>query len=72
MTGNTDERLGAHVSTQGGVATAPARGVAIGATAIQLFTKTPNQWRDPSIDVRHRGAVSQGILGQWVTGRGIA
>lgn len=50
MTGNTDELLGAHVSTQGGVATAPARGVAIGATAIQLFTKTPNQWRDPSID----------------------
>src|SRR5688500_19423630 len=41
------ERLGAHVSTQGGVQTAPARGVAIGATAIQLFTKTPNQWREP-------------------------
>jgi len=39
--------LGAHVSTAGGVATAPARGRAIGATAIQLFTKTPNQWREP-------------------------
>ena len=26
---------------------APARGRAIGATAIQLFTKTPNQWREP-------------------------
>ncbi|HYK82850.1 MAG TPA: deoxyribonuclease IV [Gemmatimonadales bacterium] len=39
--------LGAHVSTQGGVAQAPARGVAIGATAIQVFTKTPNQWREP-------------------------
>jgi deoxyribonuclease-4 len=50
MTGTADERLGAHVSTQGGVATAPERGVAIGATAIQLFTKTPNQWRDPPID----------------------
>ena len=50
MTATTDEQLGAHVSTQGGVATAPDRGVAIGATAIQLFTKTPNQWRDPSID----------------------
>ncbi len=45
-----NEQLGAHVSTQGGVSTAPERGVAIGATAIQLFTKTPNQWRDPSID----------------------
>ncbi len=43
------ERLGAHVSIQGGVDTAPARGVAIGATAIQVFTKTPNQWREPAI-----------------------
>ena len=43
------ERLGAHVSTQGGVAEAPARGAEIGATAIQLFTKTPNQWREPSL-----------------------
>lgn len=42
--------LGAHVSTQGGVATAPARGRAIGATAIQIFTKTPNQWREPKLD----------------------
>jgi deoxyribonuclease-4 len=50
MAGTADERLGAHVSTQGGVVTAPKRGVAIGATAIQLFTKTPNQWRDPPID----------------------
>jgi len=41
--------LGAHVSTQGGVAEAPARGVAIGATAIQIFTKTPNQWREPTV-----------------------
>ena len=41
--------LGAHVSTQGGVAAAPARGRAIGATAIQVFTKTPNQWREPAL-----------------------
>jgi len=39
--------LGAHVSTQGGIQTAPVRGTEIGATAIQVFTKTPNQWRDP-------------------------
>ncbi len=39
--------LGAHVSTQGGVTRAPERGRTIGATAIQLFTKTPNQWREP-------------------------
>lgn len=47
LRGRRDDLLGAHVSTQGGVATAPARGTAIGATAIQLFTKTPSQWREP-------------------------
>lgn len=41
--------LGAHVSTQGGVGQAPARGAAIGATAIQVFTKTPSQWREPTL-----------------------
>jgi deoxyribonuclease IV len=41
--------LGAHVSVQGGVHTGPARGTAIGATAIQVFTKTPNQWREPEV-----------------------
>jgi deoxyribonuclease-4 len=41
--------LGAHVSTQGGVQNGPARGTAIGATAIQVFTKTPNQWREPEL-----------------------
>ena len=45
----TAEMLGAHVSTAGGVPTALARGVAIGASAIQVFTKTPNQWREPVI-----------------------
>ncbi len=43
------ERLGAHVSIQGGPPTAPARGAAIGATALQIFTKTPNMWREPEI-----------------------
>ena len=46
---NADERLGAQVSTQGGVHTAPERGSAIGATAIQVFTKTPSQWKEPTI-----------------------
>ncbi len=41
--------LGAHVSTAGGVHRAPARGSKIGATAIQIFTKTPGQWREPEI-----------------------
>jgi deoxyribonuclease-4 len=43
------EMLGAHVSVQGGMATAPGRGMAIGASAIQVFTKTPNQWREPVV-----------------------
>ncbi len=42
--------LGAHVSTQGGVATAPGRARDIGAAALQMFTKTPNQWREPVVD----------------------
>lgn len=46
---STRPLLGAHVSTQGGVSTAPDRGVAIGATAIQLFTKTPSRWREPRL-----------------------
>ena len=41
--------LGAHVSSQGGVVAAPRRGGALRATAIQLFTKTPNQWRERDI-----------------------
>lgn len=43
------ERLGAHVSIQGGVDKAPLRGKTIGATAIQVFTKTPSQWREPEV-----------------------
>lgn len=52
--------LGAHVSTQGGVQTAPARGLDIGATAIQMFTKTPNQWREPAILPETRDAFRAG------------
>lgn len=48
--------LGAHVSTRGGVHNAPARGKAIGATAIQVFTKTPNQWREPVLTEESRTA----------------
>jgi deoxyribonuclease-4 len=62
----TPELLGAHVSIQGGVDTAPERGVAIGATAIQVFTKTPNQWREPTLGretcTRFRRAVAKSGL----------
>lgn len=36
--------LGAHVSTQGGLATAYHRGTTIGANSIALFSKNSNQW----------------------------
>lgn len=59
--------LGAHVSTSGGVASAISRAAAIGATAIQVFTKQASQWREPAIDeeegLRFRaGLQSSGIL----------
>ena len=38
--------LGAHVSAAGGVPEAPARAVAIDATALQLFTKMGNRWAE--------------------------
>jgi len=61
------ELLGAHVSIQGGVQTAPPRGTAIGASAIQVFTKTPNQWREPVIGpdsaAAFRAALAESGLG---------
>jgi len=45
----TDE-LGAHVSSAGGVQNAPGRAREIDAVVLQLFTKTPNQWREPKLE----------------------
>jgi deoxyribonuclease IV len=42
--------LGAHVSTAGGTAAAPPRAKAIGATAMQLFTKQANRWAERECD----------------------
>src|SRR5438067_2880501 len=38
--------LGAHVSIAGGTHNAPARAKAIGATAMQIFTKMANRWAE--------------------------
>ena len=43
-------RLGTHVSSQGGSHAALPRAADIGATALQLFTKTPNQWKEREVD----------------------
>ncbi len=42
--------IGTHVSSQGGSFAAPPRAQEIGATALQLFTKTPNQWKEREIE----------------------
>jgi deoxyribonuclease-4 len=52
--------LGAHVSTSGGVARAIPRAEAIGATAIQIFTKVASQWREPAIDEEERARFRTG------------
>ncbi len=42
--------LGAHVSTAGGTASAPTRAGAIGATAMQIFSKQANRWAERRCD----------------------
>ena len=55
--------LGAHVSTAGGVPTAPGRAGAIGATAMQMFSKMANRWAERDcVDeecVQYRAALAQ-------------
>ncbi|HUI30890.1 MAG TPA: deoxyribonuclease IV [Candidatus Acidoferrales bacterium] len=41
--------IGAHMSIAGGLYTAFERAEKVGCTAIQIFTKNSNQWRDPVI-----------------------
>jgi len=46
----SDDELGAHVSTKGGLATAPARAAGLDSTVLQLFTKQPSRWAEPKLD----------------------
>lgn len=45
-----NDELGAHVSAAGGVQNAPGRAEEIGAATLQLFTKQPNRWAEPTLD----------------------
>jgi deoxyribonuclease-4 len=45
-----DDELGAHVSSEGGVQNAPARAREIRAGCLQLFTKQPSRWAEPTVD----------------------
>lgn len=51
-----EELLGAHVSAAGGVDNAPARAAEIGCACLQLFTKQPARWAEPTIDDRTAAA----------------
>jgi deoxyribonuclease-4 len=42
--------LGAHMSIEGGVSRAIGRGVELGCTTIQIFTKNANQWNAPPLE----------------------
>ena len=44
------DELGAHVSTRGGLATAPARAAALESTVLQIFSKQPNRWAEPKLE----------------------
>lgn len=46
---HTPDELGAHVSTAGGCMHAPARAADIGSHVLQLFTKQPQRWAEPSV-----------------------
>lgn len=61
MTDHPIGPLGAHVSTSGGVASALPRAAAIGATAMQVFTKQASQWREPAIEEAERAAFRDGV-----------
>jgi len=54
-------RIGTHVSSQGGSFAAPPRATEIGATALQLFTKTPNQWKEREIDPTERARFREAL-----------
>ena len=58
--------LGAHVSTAGGVPNAPGRAGAIGATAMQFFSKQANRWAERPCDVTECAAFTSALAGTGV------
>jgi deoxyribonuclease-4 len=45
-----NDEFGAHVSSAGGVDMAPERAREIESVCLQLFTKQPNRWAEPTVD----------------------
>ncbi len=53
--------IGAHVSISGGVETAPARALNIGAKALGMFTKNQRQWNAPELTPESAAAFRGGL-----------
>jgi deoxyribonuclease-4 len=66
----SDMRVGAHVSVAGGVDNAVERQRDVGGNCGQIFTHSPQVWRDPSVEdgeaERFREATAEHGLGPWV------
>lgn len=56
MTTHPHDELGAHVSAGGGVSKAPERARAIDSVVLQLFTKQPSRWAEPTLTEEEAGA----------------
>lgn len=67
MTAGEIDELGAHVSSAGGVQHAPGRAREIDARVLQLFTKTPNQWREPTLTPETVAAFREARTDQGIT-----
>jgi deoxyribonuclease-4 len=63
-------RVGAHVSVAGGVHNAVANQVEVGGNCGQIFTHSPQVWRDPEIPEEEAAAFREGtsdqLAGPWV------
>lgn len=56
MTNREGDELGAHVSIAGGVDRAPGRAGEIESARLQLFTKSPSRWAEPTVDAETASA----------------
>lgn len=57
--GTVVDELGAHVSTAGGVSNAPPRARDIRSLNLQLFTKQPNRWAEPTLKPQEVAAFAE-------------
>ncbi len=67
MTTKREMLLGAHVSIAGGVETAPERGMSVGCTAMQIFTKTSNQWKAKPLEKKSVDAWFEKLKGSKIS-----